>query len=65
MQFINDKLLRLYCWITEEKAQTMAEYGLILALVSVVAVGIIFTVGGNIKDVFTKVSGCLTGGTCA
>ncbi len=65
MQLINDTLLRLYCWVREDKAQTLAEYGLILALISVVAVGIMFTVGGNIKDVFTKVSGCLTGGTCA
>ncbi|MGD0766054.1 MAG: Flp family type IVb pilin [Dehalococcoidia bacterium] len=61
MQFINDSLLRLYVWIKEEKAQTMAEYGLILALVSVVAIAVLVTVGGNLKNVFTSIANNLKG----
>lgn len=56
MQFINDTILRLYCWIKDEKAQTMAEYGLILALVSVAAVVILGTVGTNLTGVFNTVA---------
>jgi pilus assembly protein Flp/PilA len=59
MQFINDTILRFYCWVREEKAQTMAEYGLILALISVVAITILVTVGGNLKTVFTSVANSL------
>jgi len=56
MQFVNDTLLRLYCWVKEEKAQTMAEYGLILALVSIAAVVLLGTMGGKIGDVFTSIT---------
>jgi pilus assembly protein Flp/PilA len=60
MQFINDTLLRIYCWVKEEKAQTMAEYGLILALISVVAIAALLLMGPQIKSVFTYVTGKLT-----
>ena len=56
MRFINDSMLRLYAWFKEEKAQTMAEYGLILALVSVAAFIILGTVGTNVTNVFAKVA---------
>jgi Flp pilus assembly pilin Flp len=56
MRFISDSLLRLYVWVKEEKAQTMAEYGLILALVSVVAIAVLVTVGSNLGDVFQRIA---------
>jgi len=56
MRFINESLLRFTCWLREEKAQTMAEYGLILALVSVVAIAVLITVGGNLATVFTDIA---------
>ncbi len=60
MQFINDAILRLYCWMKDEKAQTMAEYGLILALVSVVAIVALITVGDQLKTVFGDIKNALT-----
>ncbi len=59
MRFINDTLLRLYCWIKDEKAQTMAEYGLILALVSVAAIAALVLLGPKIQDVFNYITGQL------
>jgi pilus assembly protein Flp/PilA len=61
MQFINDTILRLYCWMKDEKAQTMAEYGLILALISVVAVGVLGLLGGQNGNVFNSIKGSLGG----
>ena len=40
----------------KEEGQTLVEYGLILALISIAAIAIMGTVGGNIVDVFTTVS---------
>jgi len=57
MRFINDTLLRLYCWAKDETAQTMAEYGLILALVAVVVITAITLLGGNISAFFTDLAG--------
>ena len=56
MRFINDSMLRLYVWFKEEKAQTMAEYGLILALVSVVAIAALLLMGPQLKSVFTSIT---------
>jgi pilus assembly protein Flp/PilA len=42
-----------------EEGQTMVEYGLIIALVSIVAIATLGLVGGNIKDVFTSIAGKL------
>jgi pilus assembly protein Flp/PilA len=39
-----------------EKGQTLVEYGLILALISIAAIAVMGTIGGNIVDVFTAVS---------
>jgi len=45
------------CKITKrESGQTMVEYGLILALVSVVAVVTLITVGNDVQAVFTSVA---------
>ena len=42
-----------------EEGQAMVEYGLILVLVSVVAVAVLTTVGTDLKAVFTSVDGSL------
>lgn len=44
----------------EEEGVTMIEYGLLAALIAVVCIGVITTVGTDIKSVFTKVSTGLT-----
>ena len=43
----------------DEEGQTMIEYGLIVALISIVAILTLTTVGGNIKDVFSSIAGKL------
>jgi pilus assembly protein Flp/PilA len=40
----------------KEDGQTLVEYGLILALISIAAIAIMGTVGGNIVDVFQAVA---------
>jgi pilus assembly protein Flp/PilA len=44
-------------WVREEAGQTMAEYGLILALVAVVVIVAITTLGSRIAAFFTTLSG--------
>jgi pilus assembly protein Flp/PilA len=43
----------------DEEGQTMIEYGLIVALISIVAILTLTTVGGNIKNVFNSIAGKL------
>jgi Flp pilus assembly pilin Flp len=59
MRFISETLIRLYCWAREETAQTMAEYALILSIVSVVAVVILMTLSAEIGPFFTHVTDIL------
>ena len=40
-----------------EEGQGMVEYGLILALVSIVVIGVLATVGEKLGELFTKVAG--------
>ena len=51
------KLFQAYQAIrNREEGQTLVEYSLILALISVAAIGIMTTVGGDIQNVFQSVS---------
>jgi len=43
----------------DEEGQTMIEYGLIVALISIVAILTLTSVGSNVKDVFNSVGGKL------
>ena len=59
MQKINDFVSRLlvkFQEIKEESGQTLVEYGLIVALLSIAAIVILSTLGGDIVNVFSKVS---------
>ena len=44
----------------DERGQAMVEYGLILALVSVVALALLFAIGGGVKNAFEGVKNCVT-----
>jgi pilus assembly protein Flp/PilA len=57
MRLINEGLLRLMTWVEDQKGQTMAEYGLILALVAVVVITAITLLGTNIKAFFETLAG--------
>jgi pilus assembly protein Flp/PilA len=41
--------------------QAMVEYALILVLIAVVVIGVLLLLGGEIKAIFTHISGALTG----
>jgi pilus assembly protein Flp/PilA len=52
--FIMNLVARLQ--VEREDGQAMVEYGLILALVSVVAIGILATVGTDVQSVFQNIA---------
>ena len=43
----------------DEKGQTLIEYGLIIALISIVAIIALATVGGGVSGIFTSIAGKL------
>ena len=49
----------------DESGQALTEYALILAVVSVVVVGLMVTMGDRIKDVFQGVIDALSSGVSA
>ena len=68
MQLLNEMILSMMVrWDNvfahdeseDESGQTMIEYGLIVALISIVAILTLTTVGGNIKNVFSSIAGKL------
>jgi len=50
-------ITRFMAWVREETGQTMAEYGLILALVAVVVIAGITLLGGNLLAFFNTLAG--------
>jgi pilus assembly protein Flp/PilA len=48
-------------FIKDESGATLVEYAIIVALLSVAAIGIIFTLGGQIRDAFSEVSQQISG----
>jgi len=43
-----------------KNGQTLVEYGLILALVAIVVVAVLTALGGQLKNLFSKVTSSLT-----
>jgi pilus assembly protein Flp/PilA len=58
---INEALRKMFARIQEETGQALAEYGLIIALVAVVAIAALVLLAGGITDVLTDISNALTG----
>ena len=58
---MNTLLQFFYELFRREEGQTMPEYGLIVALVSVAAIVILTALGGDLIAIFTAVSGALVG----
>ena len=45
--------------LVEERGQTMAEYGVVLALVTLAVLGAMTMLSGNISGAFTSIAGIL------
>jgi Flp pilus assembly pilin Flp len=68
MKFLNEALLRVLTWqgiqtpTSDEKGQTLAEYGLIMAVIAVsVVVAAVIAFRGAIITAFNSAVGCLDG----
>jgi Flp pilus assembly pilin Flp len=55
MRLINEALLRVMTWTRRDEGQTLVEYALIIALVSVVLVAALIALRGNIQGVFQDI----------
>jgi pilus assembly protein Flp/PilA len=53
------KLTGVFARCREERGQTMAEYGVVLALVTLAAVGAMTMLSSNISGAFTSLAGIL------
>jgi pilus assembly protein Flp/PilA len=54
-------ITKLYNFINDDEGQGLAEYALILVLVSIVAVGALTALGGQITTVFSTITTNLGG----
>jgi pilus assembly protein Flp/PilA len=43
-------------FVAEDSGATLVEYGLLLALIAVVCIAVLTTLGGNLQKLFTTVS---------
>ncbi len=56
ISMINEALLRLMARFQREEGQAMAEYGLILALIAVVAIAALQLIGTNVSDILNQIA---------
>lgn len=64
MQFVTNFMINMLARIQdarEEAGQTLVEYGLILALISIVAIAALGVIGTNVSAVFDSIGAELTG----
>lgn len=63
-------MLYLYCkahaaWVNRDQGASAVEYGLLIAAIAAIIVGVVFLIGQNVLAGFTKTNNCLTtSGTC-
>jgi len=48
-------LKKFSAMVKDEKGQALAEYGLILALIAVVCIGVLTTLGTNLQGILTTI----------
>ena len=46
---------KLYTWLAREDGQTMAEYGVVLAVITIAVFGALALLAGNITNALTRV----------
>jgi pilus assembly protein Flp/PilA len=64
MRLLNEALLRVMATFEgmrphREEGQTLVEYALIIALISIAAIAVMVTLGGKISSTFTNIAGHL------
>lgn len=52
-------LRRLYALFSKEEGQDLAEYGLVIALIAVVAIAALTLMGGNISAILASIAGAI------
>jgi pilus assembly protein Flp/PilA len=58
---MNDMLHAVWTWLRtrDERGATAVEYGMLVALIAAVIVGIVATVGTDVLNAFTKIANAL------
>jgi Flp pilus assembly pilin Flp len=57
---LDDTMKRLLRQLKKKRGQTLVEYALILAFISVVAISVLVNVGTNLKGVYTRIDSSLS-----
>jgi Flp pilus assembly pilin Flp len=55
-----NQVLRLFDAFKREEGQTMAEYGVVLAVITIAVFGALALLSGNIVNAITRVAGSIT-----
>jgi Flp pilus assembly pilin Flp len=50
---------KLYNWVTREDGQTMAEYAVVLAVITIAVFGALALLSGHVVNALTRVAGYL------
>jgi Flp pilus assembly pilin Flp len=50
-------MLKLYNWVAREDGQTMAEYGVVLVVITIGVLGALALLSGNIVNALSRVAG--------
>jgi len=53
--------VRLMNWLNSEEGQSMAEYGLIIALVALGVIAALTALGGGLKNIFSQIASTVGG----
>jgi Flp pilus assembly pilin Flp len=54
------QMQKLYTWLAREDGQTMAEYGVVLAVITIAVFGALALLSGNIVSALNRVAGYIT-----
>lgn len=51
-------------FVADDRGATMVEYGMMVALIALLVMGVLFTIGGTISTRLTQIATCVTTSTC-
>ena len=58
-------ITRIRTTLRHDEGASAVEYGLLVAAIAAVIVGIVFLLGGTVKSVFSTTNSCISGGSAA